>query len=83
MMTIPKPDKNGIVHTGGHFEAGNSGNRGIDALNDDWLHIVGRKRRGEPYEELCEDCEGYGERDGKTCKQCGGDGIVFINPDES
>jgi DnaJ-class molecular chaperone len=71
-MTKPKP------YTGGHFQEGNSGNPGTDWLNSDWLHIQGRKDRGEDYEDICPTCDGKGKTDDTTCTQCTGNGIVMV-----
>ncbi len=70
---------NGVLTGGtGHFRAGESGNPGTDALNDNWLHIQGRKDRGEDYEDICPTCDGKGVTDGTTCTQCTGNGIVTV-----
>jgi hypothetical protein len=69
---------NGVYISNGHFQAGESGNPGTDALNDDWLHIQGRKDRGEDYEDICPACIGRGTTDGETCKECNGNGIILV-----
>jgi hypothetical protein len=69
---------NGVYISGGVFRAGESGNPGTDALNDDWLHIQGRKDRGEPFEDICPTCDGEGVTDGATCEECKGNGIVMM-----